>query len=239
MNLDKLFSLLKEIRAAFVELAGIETIVRTVDFPLQMSTSFAITSGPEVLRAWEIKIRDLFSLPERERFVLTSVPGRELVAKYLFDTKSDVALVFEHVYPLCLDLEWGEILKQIEQKEATEISRKLLLNCLQGEQLQAFQDMEAFIVFAENEKFLLSSKHELVSLDEQDHAEYSFCIHPESWIPIYDTMLALKLLLESNLPLFYAIANKKKASFQQQISTAIVVGQIKFRQEKRAMQTSA
>lgn len=238
MDLDKLFSLLKEVRAAFVELAGIETIVSTVDFPLQMSTSFAITSGPEVLRAWEIKIRDLFSLPERERFVLTSVPGRLFVAKYLSDTKLDIALVFDYVYPLCLDEEWNEILKQIEQKEATEISKKLLLNCLQGEQLQAFQDMEAFIVFAENEKFLVS-KNELVSLDEEDQADYGFCIHPQSWIPIYDTMLALKLLLESNLPLFYAIANKKKASFRQRISVAVIVGQIKLRQQKRAMQTSA
>lgn len=225
MNLEKLFSLLQEIRETFVASAGEDTVLRSVDLPLEMSISFALTRDQEVYRAWEIKIRDICSLPEQERFILTSVPGREFVVRYLSNSKLELSSVFEQVYPLCLDEEWSEILRRIEQKEATEISKKLLLNCLYGMQLQDFQKTEAFIVFAENEKFLVS-KENYLSLDEEDHPKDGFCIHPKDWMPVYDQMLGIKLLLESNLPLFYALANKRKPSFRERLSAALILGQI-------------
>lgn len=222
-----LYRLLQEIRNFLIESSGVELILRSADLPQQMAVAFAATKGQICQKHWLIKIRNLSVLPEVERFILSSIHGRELLAKYISDFTLDLSLVFEKIYLSCIDEGWIDLLKEIEQKEATEVSKKLLVNFLHTEQQKTFQNVESFFVFPENEKFLLT-KEGYYSFDEWDHPKWVFCIHTNDWLPIYDRMLSIKLLLESNLPLFYALANKREPSFKEKISVALIVGQMEY-----------
>lgn len=222
-----LYRLLQEIRNFLIEFSGEELVLRSTDLPQQLAIAFAATKGQIIQKHWLIKIRNLAVLSEVERFILSSIPGRELLAKYISDFTLDLSLAFEKLYPSCIDEVWVDLLKEIEQKEATEVSKKLLVNLLHTEQQKTFQNVESFFVFPENEKFLLT-KDGYYSFDEKDHPKWGFCIHTSDWLPVYDRMLSIKLLLESNLPLFYALANKRELSFKEKLRVVLTVGQMEY-----------
>lgn len=227
-NQFDLYQSLQEIRSFLKDSSGEELVLKSADMPQQMAVAFAAVKGQIVQKHWLIKIRNIATLPERERFILASIPGRELLIKYICDFDLALSLMCDRLYSLCIDEEWIDLLKKFEQREAIEISKKLLIDFLPDSQRRAFQETEGFLVYSENEKFLVTNKA-YYSFDDNDYPKWGFCIHPGDWLPIYDQMLTIKLLLETNLPLFHALANKRELSFEEKLNAVLVLGQIETR----------
>lgn len=191
-------------------------ILQTIDLPQERVYAFIATQEQKLCKHWVVKITDFVSFSEIERFILSSNSGRKLLVQSIIDFSLALEDIFERLYLSCIDQEWLLCLEYLEQEEANQIAKKLLMEFLSPVQLQELNRMDGFSLVVGKEKFFLS-KRGYFSFDEKDHPKWGFCIHPKDWLPIYDQMLTIKFLLENDLSAFYAISNKRELSFREKL----------------------
>lgn len=99
----------------------------------------------------------------------------------------------------------------IRRKKAIKKGRKLLMTVLTDEQQREYAKTRSFTVNGQNgRRFKLRKSGTTHELDENGVALYSHCIHlPYSYID-EDTLVAVKLLLETDVQSFLKIANTTK-----------------------------
>lgn len=97
------------------------------------------------------------------------------------------------------------------EKIATEKAMNLLLDNLDRQQKEMFEKTKWFFVVGQSGK-KYRIRHgwtgNIDELDEKDMVVAEYCIHPESRVPIADSMLIQKLMLEADEERFKQIANK-------------------------------
>jgi hypothetical protein len=100
--------------------------------------------------------------------------------------------------------------RERKQAEANDKAEELLRSMLTQEQLGQLDAMAAFEVTTERAKYRIkrgrSGNVKELNVDGQVVASY--CIHPRERVPDADTMLAQKLMLESDEAEFLRIANR-------------------------------
>lgn len=103
-----------------------------------------------------------------------------------------------------------EELERREQIEADEKAEGLLRSMLTQEQLDQFDAMAAFEVTTERARYRIERGRSgnVKELDVDGQVVASYCIHPRERVPNADTMLAQKLILESDEAEFLRVANK-------------------------------
>lgn len=96
-----------------------------------------------------------------------------------------------------------------KEKQAFMRSRALLHQLLTREQRWSLRASGSFIVRGQDGREYEVRKDGVLLIVE-GKPTVSYCIHPKERLPIYDVMLAQKLLLESNVEHFLATANARE-----------------------------
>lgn len=88
-------------------------------------------------------------------------------------------------------------------------SKKLLKEHLDAEQLAMLMDNDHFHVRCKSGQLYRINNGRVGNIDvmENGSRKHGLCAHPEDYVPNYDTMLAQKLMLETNEDEFVRIAN--------------------------------
>lgn len=98
----------------------------------------------------------------------------------------------------------------IRRKKAIKKGRKLLLEVLTDEQMYEYAQTKSFTVYGKDGKVYKVRKSGTTHQMENGVPAYSHCIHlPYSYID-EDTLVAVKLLLETDSKMFHKIANTTK-----------------------------
>lgn len=100
--------------------------------------------------------------------------------------------------------------KDQERLEAKNRAEELLKLCLTEEQREHLEEMSSFVIESELGKKYCIRKgrvQNVFELDDNDKHIAQLCAHPISNVPDFDTMLAQKLMLETNEAEFLRIAN--------------------------------
>lgn len=89
-------------------------------------------------------------------------------------------------------------------------AKKLLFEILSPSQKEDFEEHRSFIVRGKDGRdyLLVDRMMANVYLVEGGKLMKCFCAHPEEWVPVYDVLVAQKLMLESCPEQFFAIANE-------------------------------
>lgn len=109
--------------------------------------------------------------------------------------------------------EWArqEAEREAQRKAAALVAEKLLLENLSQEQRQEYAHEKRFHVISQSGKRFqvkLGRAGNVMELNESGKGVNRFCIHPTEAVPDQDTMLAQKLLLETDEEKFRKIANR-------------------------------
>lgn len=91
----------------------------------------------------------------------------------------------------------------------TRRARDLLVACLSPSQRAEFEQNETFTVECRGSRYRVRPHH-AHNVDRLDHdgvPEVNYCVVTTTWVPLYDQMLAQKLLLETDPDTFFATAN--------------------------------
>lgn len=108
------------------------------------------------------------------------------------------------------------LLRQMQDREARSLalarSKDLLLSCLSPEQRLSFEHDESFLVtLPDHGTFRIRAGHahniQLLSPDDGE-PDVCFCVVTTTWVPVYDQVLAQKLLLELDTDRFFQLANR-------------------------------
>jgi hypothetical protein len=85
----------------------------------------------------------------------------------------------------------------------------LLKECLSAEQLKVFEEKQQIPVYTKKGNLYIINKGTSGNVERvmKDKRVERFCIHPIDNVPEYDTMLAQKMLLETNEDEFRKVAN--------------------------------
>ena len=105
--------------------------------------------------------------------------------------------VFARDCLLCIEKEWSSIVNDIEKLLAEQKAKKLLNLFLNKDQQISLEKDSNFIVKSPAGNTYRIQKFGVVKLQDQKEVG-SYCIVSKDRIPIYDTMLAKKLLIETN-----------------------------------------
>ena len=99
-----------------------------------------------------------------------------------------------------------------ERRVADERAEQLLLSCLTAEQRMAWRTRRCFyVILGSGRRYRFDSntyQGNVKLVNEADEVLSSFCIHLRMGIPIYDHLLAQKLMLEADEQTFMRIANE-------------------------------
>jgi hypothetical protein len=100
-----------------------------------------------------------------------------------------------------------------DRKAAVFRAHRLLLQCLTREQRTQLKDTSAFTVTtsAGNVYSIRRGRTANVVQLDNDQPVWRYCVHPPELVPDYDTMLAQKLLLETDEAEFVRLANRQAA----------------------------
>ena len=101
--------------------------------------------------------------------------------------------------------------KRQEAAAADERAEQLLRAFLSPEQRKHLDEMSAFLVQSESERVYRIKRgrsRNIEELDENGKIVARLCAHPSELVPDPDTMLAQKIMLESNEDEFLRIANR-------------------------------
>ena len=100
---------------------------------------------------------------------------------------------------------------QRERETAKCKAEELLRDSLNAEQLEQFDKTEWFFVIGQSGK-CYRIRHGWIGnvdeLDQDDMVVAEYCIHPQIQVPVEDSMLVQKLMLEADESRFMEIANK-------------------------------
>ena len=96
-----------------------------------------------------------------------------------------------------------------EQAVAKERAEELLRSCLTSQQREELEQKHHFHLFVGNRKYRINRgrTRNIELVDEQGKVVKRLCAHPSEMIPDADTMLAQKLMLETDEESFLKIAN--------------------------------
>jgi hypothetical protein len=99
------------------------------------------------------------------------------------------------------------------KKRAIEQAERLLRECLTPSQLEEFERQASFKVDVDGKIYRVKKgwSGNVEELDTEGKRVANYCIQPRDSLPVYDNMLAQKLLLECNEPEFLRIANRTPA----------------------------
>ncbi len=107
--------------------------------------------------------------------------------------------------------EQRRIQQEQEAAECLERATTLLLGCLDDNQTEEYNTLKTFhVVGASGRRYRIGYGHagNVAELDNEGKAIVKFCIHASIHMPVPDTMLTQKLLLETNEEEFRKIANQ-------------------------------
>lgn len=109
-------------------------------------------------------------------------------------------------------LEAERLTLQRERDEARARARELLMMVLSQEQRAEYEEKKQFRLYTQSGKCYLVKRGRSgnVTLIENDKEVERYCIHPPDMVPDEDTLVAQKLLLETNEAEFLKIANKTR-----------------------------
>ena len=101
---------------------------------------------------------------------------------------------------------------QRQKEQAVQVAKGLLEECLSEEQLEMFYDLNCFLVISQSGRLYRIKKGRMRNIEELDIQDTEksiarLCAHPAMRVPDYDTMLAQKLMLETDEDEFRRIAN--------------------------------
>lgn len=102
-----------------------------------------------------------------------------------------------------------------EKEEAQQKAEELLRETLEKEQLDQYEKTKWFFIISQSGKRYRIRNGWIGNIDElneEDLIVATYCIHPQRRIPIEDSMLTQKLMLEADEPRFLQIANKTTLS---------------------------
>ena len=102
--------------------------------------------------------------------------------------------------------------ERLEKEAAQKRAQALLKESLDAEQLDQLERTNWFFVKSQLGK-RYRIRHQWAGnvdeIDEEDRVIAEFCIHPQDWgVPVEDSMLIQKLMLEADEPRFLQIANR-------------------------------
>jgi len=128
-----------------------------------------------------------------------------------------VRMTAEEIESHRIESERLRIQHQEETKKREEIARlanekaeELLRSLLTEEQIKKLETEDWFPVVVNDKEYRIErgSRGNVVRIDK--HKKYRYCIHPTELVPDADTMIAQKLMLESNEEQFLKIANRSE-----------------------------
>ncbi len=99
---------------------------------------------------------------------------------------------------------------QVRHREGLERAKRLLIANLDEEQRQEFEARQQFFVRAMDGRLyrVNTQDHANIDLIEEGRPTVNFCIVSSEYVPIYDQMLAQKLMLETDIGKLTEIANQ-------------------------------
>lgn len=108
---------------------------------------------------------------------------------------------------------WQELVavfQRAEKDRAKVKAKKLLIEHLSTAQRDEYEKTGSFVVTVEGTRYRIDTGRSgnVKEYDQAGKLIYSYCIHPREDVPDEDTMLAQKLLLETDTPAFKRIANR-------------------------------
>lgn len=108
---------------------------------------------------------------------------------------------------------WQELVNVFHRAVADQAkvkAKKLLIEHLSASQQKEYEKLGFFKVEVEGVLYQIMQGRSgnVRELDKAGKPIFSYCIHPRENVPDEDTMLAQKLLLETDLPTFKRIANR-------------------------------
>lgn len=88
-------------------------------------------------------------------------------------------------------------------------ARRLLIEDLSPEQRTSFEAHGHFTIEVRGQRYRIEPRRaqNVRLLDSAGRIERTYCAHPQDPMPVYDVMLAQKLLLETNPEEFFRLAN--------------------------------
>ncbi len=101
--------------------------------------------------------------------------------------------------------------EHIQEQEARDRARSLLLSCLSPPQRKEFKAKEAFTVVAKSgRRYRIAPgfNYNIVVLNDRGRAIGRLCAGPDEDVPVYDSMLSQKLWLENDEEGFLRVANR-------------------------------
>jgi hypothetical protein len=115
---------------------------------------------------------------------------------------------------------------QRDKRLADRRSKALLHQLLTREQRWSLRGRGSFLVTAQDGRTYEVTKAHGVRLIVDGRPHTSYCIHPAGDLPVYDVMVAQKLLLEADVGHFLAVANARdltdwRAQAMEQLAVAI------------------
>lgn len=100
-----------------------------------------------------------------------------------------------------------------KREEAKERAQRLLVACLSEKQREEYERDRAFHVYAGNRRYRIrTGRAGNVDLIEEDRVRVIYCGHPIEDVPDEDTMLAQKLLIETDEEAFLEMANARSVA---------------------------
>lgn len=110
--------------------------------------------------------------------------------------------------------------EKVEAKERAQgRAEDLLRSALSEGQLQEFVKKGYFHVQVGDRKFRITKgrSHNVKEVDDRSRILRSFCAHPTEHVPDADTMLAQKLILETDPDAFFKLANVMRATREEYV----------------------
>lgn len=127
------------------------------------------------------------------------------------ETEEQQQARLEHERQAQLEREQRRETARLEREEAQRKAQELLRESLDKEQQEQLEKTKWFFVIGQSGKrYRIRDgwSGNVDELNEEDRIVATYCIHPQRHVPVEDSMLIQKLMLEADEPCFLQIANK-------------------------------
>lgn len=114
-------------------------------------------------------------------------------------------------------------------KEAIERSKALLYNCLAPQQIHDLETKTYFIVDLKHSRYRINAHScgNVTKIDEAGNLLAQYCAAPQG-VPLYDEMLAQKLMLEADEQGFLDIANVMRSRLDENLAFRYGIHQVQM-----------